>query len=55
MHLGVVARANITIVDKDDKLATYTFVNGVMAGMENRLVRETNGAGGWVSKFGVLE
>jgi len=54
-HLGVGARANITVVDKDDKLATYTFVNGVMAGMENRLVREANGAGGWVSKFGILE
>ena len=54
-HLGAGARANITVVDKDDKLATYTFVNGVMAGMENRVIREANGAGGWVSKFGILE
>jgi dihydroorotase len=54
-HLGEGARANITVVDKDDKLPTYTFVNGVMAGMENRVVREANGAGGWVSKFGILE
>ena len=54
-HLGVGARANITVVDKDDKLPTYTFVNGVMAGMENRVVREANGAGGWVSKIGILE
>jgi len=54
-HLGVGARANITVVDKDDKLPTYTFVNGVMAGFENRLVREANGAGGWVSKFGILD
>lgn len=54
-HLGVGARANITVVDKLDKLPTYTFVNGVMAGFENRLVREANGAGGWVSKFGILD
>lgn len=54
-HLGVGALANITVVDKDDKLATYTFVQGVMAGFENRLVRESHGAGGWVSKFGILD
>jgi dihydroorotase len=54
-HLGVGARANITVVDRLDKLPTYTFVNGVMAGFENRLVREANGAGGWVSKFGILD
>jgi dihydroorotase len=54
-HLGVRARANITVVDRLDKLPTYTFVNGVMAGFENRLVREANGAGGWVSKFGILD
>jgi len=54
-HLGVGARANITVVDKDDKLATYTFVNGVMAAFENRVVRESNGAGGWVSKWGILD
>ena len=54
-HLGRGARANVTVVDKDDMLPTYTFVNGVMAGMENRVVREANGAGGWVSKFGILE
>jgi len=54
-HLGVGARANITVVDKDDKLPTYTFVNGVMAAFENRVVRESNGAGGWVSKWGILD
>jgi len=53
-HLGVGARANITVVDRDDKLPTYTFVNGTMAVFENRVVREANGAGGWVSKFGIL-
>lgn len=53
-HLGVGALANITVVDQADKLATYTFVKGEMANMENRLVRAAHGAGGWVSKFGVV-
>ena len=54
-HLGVDARANITVVDPLDKLPTFTFVNGVMAAIENRPVREANGAGGWVTKFGILD
>src|SRR5215212_10731171 len=54
-HLGTGARANVTVVDPLDKLPTFTFVNGTMAAMENRPVREANGAGGWVTKFGILE
>ena len=54
-HLGAGARANVTVVDPHDKLPTFVFVNGVMAAMENRPVREANGAGGWVTKFGILE
>jgi dihydroorotase len=54
-HLGTGARANVTVVDPLDKDATFTFVNGIMAAMENRPVREANGAGGWVTKFGILE
>lgn len=54
-HLGPGARANITVVDQHDKLPTFVFVNGVMAAMENRPVRGANGAGGWVSKFGILD
>ncbi len=54
-HLGEGARANITVVDPLDKLPTFVFVNGMMAAMENRPVREANGAGGWVSKFGILD
>jgi dihydroorotase len=54
-HLGGGARANVTVVDPHDKLPTFVFVNGVMAAMENRPVREANGAGGWVSKFGILD
>ena len=30
-------------------------VDGVMAAMANRPVREANGAGGWVTKFGILD
>jgi predicted amidohydrolase len=54
-HLGTGARANVTVVDPLDKLPTFTFVNGTMAAMENRPVREANGSGGWVTKFGILE
>jgi dihydroorotase len=54
-HLATGARANVTVVDPLDKHNTFTFVNGAMAAMENRPVREANGAGGWVTKFGILE
>lgn len=53
-HLGVGALANITVVDKADKLATYTIVNGEIASFENRAVRRNCGAGGWISKFGMV-
>jgi N-acyl-D-aspartate/D-glutamate deacylase len=54
-HLREGARANVTVVDPLDKLPTFTFVNGTMAAMENRPVRGANGAGGWVTKFGILD
>ncbi len=54
-HLGEGARANITVVDPHDKQPTFVFVNGVMAAMEKRPVRAANGAGGWVTKFGILD
>jgi dihydroorotase len=54
-HLETGARANVTVVDPLDKLPTFTFVNGTMAAMESRPVREANGSGGWVTKFGILE
>lgn len=53
-HLGVGALANVTVVDPDDKLATYTIVNGELVSFENRCVRRGSGAGGWVSKFGMV-
>ena len=53
-HLGAGALANVTIVDEADKLATYTIVNGEIVSFENRAVRRNAGAGGWVSKFGMV-
>ena len=53
-HIGVGALANITVIDPDDKLATYTIVNGNIVSFENRIVRRNSGAGGWISKFGML-
>ena len=53
-HLGVGARANVTIIDPLDKMATITIVNGVVAGFEDRCVRGSNGAGMWVCKYGML-
>lgn len=54
-HLGVGALANITVIDEKDKLATYTIVNGEVVSFENRAVRRGNGAGGWISRFGMLK
>lgn len=53
-HLGAGALANVTVVDKADKLATYTIVNGEIVSFENRAVRRNCGAGGWISKFGMV-
>jgi len=54
-HLGPGALANVTVIDRDDKLATCTIVNGELAAFENRIVRRGNGAGGWVSKYGMVK
>ena len=54
-HLGTGARANVTVVDLLNRHATFTFVNGTMAAVENRPVRGANRVGGWVTKFGILE
>ena len=53
-HLGVGALANVTVIDEKDKLATYTIVNGKIVSFENRAVRRNQGAGGWVSKYGIV-
>jgi len=53
-HLGVGARANITVIDRLDKSATFVFVDGTLAGFENRLVRKAYGAGGLICKYGII-
>lgn len=53
-HLGKGSLANITVIDPYDKLATYTIVNGEIVAFENRAVRRGHGAGGWISKFGMV-
>ena len=53
-YLGVGALANVTVIDKADKLATYTIVNGEIVSFENRAFRRGCGAGDWVSKFGMV-
>ncbi len=53
-HLGTGARANVTVIDPLDKMATITIVNGEIAGFEDRCVRGANGAGMWVTKFGLI-
>lgn len=53
-HLGVGARGNVTVVDANDKLATYTIVNGRIAAFENRTVRSGSSAGRYVCKFGTI-
>jgi hypothetical protein len=54
-HLGEGALANVTIIDEKDKLATFTIVNGEIVSFENRAVRRGNGAGGWISRFGMVK
>lgn len=54
-HLGKGALANITIINSDVKSAVYTIVNGEVVGFENRSVRRGSGAGGFISKFGMVK
>lgn len=54
-HLGTGALGNVTVIDKKDKKATYTIVNGEIVAFEGRPVRRGNGAGGFVSKHGLVK
>lgn len=54
-HLGVGALANITCIDELDKLATYTIVNGKIAGFENRAIRRAYDAGRLVTSYGLIK
>ncbi len=52
-HLGAGALANITVINRNTKSATYTIVNGEIVSFEGRVVRRGIGAGGYISKFGM--
>jgi len=54
-HLGVGALANVTVINRNTKTATYTIVNGEIVSFESRAVRRGSGAGGFVSKFGMTK
>jgi dihydroorotase len=54
-HLGVGARGDVTIINWENKSPTYTIVAGEVAGFEGRAVRSAAGAGGWVTRLGILE
>ena len=51
-NLSPGAYANLTVVDVDDKLATYVVTNGKLTAFENRFLRGSGRAGAWVSRFG---
>lgn len=54
-HLGKSALANVTIINRKDKEARYTIVNGEIVAFEGRPVRRGSGAGGYISKFGMVK
>lgn len=54
-HLGEGALANITVLSKEYKKAHYTIVNGEITAFEGRIVRRGLGAGGLVSRFGMVK
>ncbi len=53
-NLGVGALGNVTIINPLTRLPLYVLVNGEIVSFEGRIVRRGNGAGGWMSKFGML-
>lgn len=50
--LAVGAYANIAVVDRADRMATYVITNGRLTAFENRSLRSAGRAGYWVSRFG---
>lgn len=54
-HLGKGALANITVINREVKSMVFTIVNGEVVGFAQRAVRRGSGAGGFVSKFGMVK
>jgi hypothetical protein len=48
------SRADIAIINPLEKEVVYTFVNGVMVAFEGRIIKKGYGAGGFVTRFGIL-
>jgi hypothetical protein len=53
-HLGSGALGNVTVINRDEKRAIWTLVNGEIVAFESRSVRRGAGAGGWVSRWGMV-
>jgi len=47
-------RADIAIINPMEREVVYTFVNGEMVAFEGRVIRKSYGAGGWVTRFGII-
>ena len=54
-HLGKGALAHITVINREVKSMVFTIVNGEVVGFAQRAVRRGSGAGGFVSKFGMVK
>jgi hypothetical protein len=44
----------VTVINRDEKRAIWTLVNGEIVAFESRSVRRGAGAGGWVSRWGMV-
>jgi hypothetical protein len=47
-------RADIAVINPVEREVVYTFVNGEMVAFEGRVIRKGYGAGGWVTRFGII-
>lgn len=54
-NLSAGSNANITVIDRANKRAAYTFVNGRLTAFEGKLIRTGLGAGSWVCRFGQFD
>jgi cytosine/adenosine deaminase-related metal-dependent hydrolase len=48
-------RADITVIDPREKEVVATFVKGEMVAFAGRIIRKGYGAGGWVTRCGILD
>lgn len=52
--LGEGTRADIVVINPIEREVVYTFVAGEMVAFEGRIIRKSYGAGGWVTRFGII-